>query len=820
MKKYHHLSSWLMRTLLLLLLVSTTVLFGADILTVDELNTLAEMLATKGLNLRHTEFYRDWDPTAKAKTEWNMDILQRGIGAEQKISELREQMAEPAWDRQLKHFAAIAWEEELQAKPGNALAFKNPKALFRYVENAYARIQIQLEGAFAQLSAAEGDSLAAFLYLAMTETEDAESHREYLQKHALPYLEEIDMPYFAPLLQKVDFSSLGAATMAMTQLLQQVSDVSLKLQHPTLYKSKFGLMIIGSDADDHYSAKVFKAMKELPVCLLIDSGGNDIYDFSFATSRRYPLFLQIDHAGDDLYRSQDPAFFAFRGIGLSCDRQGNDLYQLGDFSFAAVCGTQLHIDESGDDNYTGGLFAQGAAIAGISMLLDYKGHDSYRAHAMAQAFASTYGAGILADYEGADCYYLGGKYFHAPLMPNDYRTMGQGMGFGMRPYLAGGLGFLYDQTGNDKYIGGVYAQGVGYWFSTGILIDEGGNDIYNAIYYPQGSGIHMASGILYDAAGNDAYYSRHGPGQGAGHDWSFGMLVDAAGDDAYSIEGGCGLGLTNSLGIFVDKLGNDRYERNYPQNYGYANLARNTGGIGLFLDAGGKDTYSAPEHKDNSAWTKGTYGLARDLELNELPASEAEAPQEQEPPPEPDADIAEIFAAAAEWEVGSAIERVRAARQILNDRAAEAQSYIIEHKLANTSALEYRALEAFTRANQDFSDVLLNYVSDPDSLKAKTAISLLAGEHDLRLLPHLAEHLSAGRYLATCISSLGSLDDPHSLWLLKRYQNQSNERLRFLVVRALSRHKSEAAKNALTYFQDDESFLIQALIRNLPKEEP
>jgi len=33
-------------------------------------------------------------------------------------------------------------------------------------------------------------------------------------------------------------------------------------------------------------------------------------------------------------------------------------------------------------------------------------------------------------------------------------------------------------------------------------------------------------------------------------------------------------------------------------------------------------------------------------------------------------------------------------------------------------------------------------------------------------------------------------------------------------------HKSEAAKTALESFANDESFLIQALIRNLPKEKP
>jgi hypothetical protein len=820
MKFYHYFSYLLMVLLTLILGLSAGLLYAYDLFSIEELNTLSEMLATQGLNLRHSEFYRDWDPSTQAKNSWHMDVLQKGIGAEAHIADLRELMAEKDWDVMLSHFAGIAWEEQLLAKTAKPLDFKNPKALFRYVESSFSRIQKDLETALAQLSDPEADSLAAFLLLAMTESEDAESYRDYLASRQLPYLEEIDIKQFIPLLQKVDFAHLGAATLAMSQLYHQISQYRPKIKNTTIYQSKYGLMIMGSSTDDRYTPATFKALTDTPVCLLIEPDGDDIYEFSLATSRDHPFYLHIDHSGDDLYRSQEPAFFAFGGIGLSADRSGNDIYQLADFCFAAVLGTQLHIDASGDDVYVGGLFAQGAAIAGLSLLIDQGGNDSYRAHAMAQAFASTCAAGILADYDGADTYYLGGKYYHAPLMPDDYRTMGQGMGFGLRPHLAGGLGFLYDKAGNDKYLGGIYAQGVGYWYATGILIDEGGNDIYNAIYYPQGSGIHLASGILYDHEGNDAYYSRHGPGQGAGHDWGFGMLIDAAGNDAYSIEGGNGLGLTNSLGIFLDKQGNDRYERNNPQNYGNANLARSTGGIGLFLDAGGEDSYPDTLKANNSEWTKGKYGFGRDLELNAAHPQEDQATQAQDPAPAADADIAEIFAAAAEWEVGSAVQRVRTARQILIDRAPESTAYILEHKLANTSGLEYRALEAFTKANADFPDLLLDFVSDSDSLKAKTAISLLADVKDLRLLPYLEQHLNAGRYLATCLSVLGYLDDPHSLWLLQRHQNQDNERLRFLVVRALSRHKSEAAKTALESFTDDESFLIQALIRNLPKEQP
>ena len=820
MKLYHPLSHGLYVLFALAILLSAGFLNAGEILSAQEMDALSSLLAEQDLNLGHTEFYRDWDPYTKAKTKWHMNILQKGLGANPQLEELRELMAVKDWDAMLRHFAGVAWELDPAIKTAKVLDFKNPKALFRYVEAAYDKFSEDFEASFAGLSASEADSLSAFLFLVMSESENEADYRKYLEKNKLPFLEEIDIEYYIPLLEKLDFARLGQAMMSMRALYIQISGYRPLRKKATLYKSKYGLMIIGSKGTDHYSPSTIKALQDMPVCLLIEPAGNDIYELGLSTGRNHPFLLHIDHQGDDVYRSQEPCFFAFRGIALSSDLQGDDIYQLGDFSMAAVLGVQMHIDASGDDTYRGGLFSQGAGIAGLSLLIDEAGNDAYSAHACAQAFGSTYGVGVLADYAGADTYYLGGKYLHAPLMPNDYRTMGQGMGYGMRPYLAGGLGFIYDQAGNDKYLGGVYAQGVGYWYSTGVLIDEGGNDVYNAIYYPQGSGIHMASGILYDNAGDDAYYSRHGPGQGAGHDWSFGMLIDSAGNDAYSIEGGGGVGLTNSLGVFVDKSGNDRYERKNAQNYGSANFSRNTGGIGLFLDAGGEDSYPAEDIENNSSWTKGKYGLGQDLELNALPEQKEEVKYEQDPAPASDAPIKEIFAAASEWEVGSSVDRVRAARQILNERPQEAAPYILEHKLANNSGLEYRTLEAFTTANTDFRDLLLTHVNDPDSLKAKTAISLLAGEKDLRLLPYIEQHLGAERYLATCISVLGNLDDPRSLELLQAHQNQDNERLRFLVVRALSMHSSEAAKIALESFRTDESFLIQALIRNLPKEKP
>jgi hypothetical protein len=160
--------------------------------------------------------------------------------------------------------------------------------------------------------------------------------------------------------------------------------------------------------------------------------------------------------------------------------------------------------------------------------------------------------------------------------------------------------------------------------------------------------------------------------------------------------------------------------------------------------------------RDNHNWQKGTYGFGRDIDLYELaeaaPAETAASPDD--PAPADDEAIDKIFAAASEWEVGSAINRVKVARQLMLSRASAASPYILEHKLNGKSGLIYRALEFMAKSSPDFLSQLFNYVNDPDSLKAKTSISLLATMEQQELLPYLQSHLEAQRYIPACISAL------------------------------------------------------------------
>lgn len=793
-------------------------LYAEKILSENELEQFSEMLAQEGFTLQHAAFCRDWDPSTLAKSEWHLQVLEGGFSAVEILEDLQEKMRKRDESSLPRFLGDIAAENGFYSLSLSPPEIRNSRELFTYVELSFDAINSMYEKAFSHLSVSARDSLSAFMMQVMLEAEDAADYQEYFARRGLPWEEEPDIQAYAAMIDDLDLGALNAATEAMICLRDFLADFELFNQESLSYKSKYGTMILGSPGNDTYDQTSFPQISQDPICFILDPAGEDIYPTALHTSASHPLLMVIDKSGDDLYSCREPSFFAQQGVFISADYAGNDLYHLADFSFSAILGSMWHLDTEGDDIYKGGVFAQAAAIAGLACLQDVMGNDSYHAGSLAQAFASAKASALLADYSGADSYYLGGRYFHAPLMPNDYRTMGQGMGFGIRPYLAGGLGLLYDADGSDKYIGGVYAQGVGYWYATGILMDEAGNDVYNAVYYPQGSGIHLASGILYDREGNDCYYSRNGPGQGAGHDYGFGMLIDGSGDDAYSIHGGNGLGLSNSLGIFADLEGKDRYERSEAQNYGNAAFARNTGGLGLFLDAGGEDSYPDSLKSNNNDWQKGSYGFGRDVALNETADPEPDKDEEQLPAPAADAPIAEIFAAASEWEVGNAIHRVRTAREYMLQRADEARSYILEQKMDTESGLEFRALQALCKEDETFRDLLLEQSSAPDSLKAKNSIALLAGMRDERLLPIIENYLKQDMYLVACLSALANIDDPKSLVLLSNYRDLESERLRFLVARSISMHSSAQARDYIEEFREDPSFLIQALIRNLPKE--
>ncbi len=353
--------------------------------------------------------------------------------------------------------------------------------------------------------------------------------------------------------------------------------------------------------------------------VIIDLGGNDRYLAREASGINQPQVLVDLGEGDDFYSTKESFAFgsAVAGLAYMYDDGGNDTYRAGSYSMgSALLGYSFFQERGGNDIYDGDVHTEGAGTFGVCVFVDEGGNDSYNAVLYSQAFGSVWAYGMLADLGGNDRYYAGGKFLHQPLYNDFYQSLSQGFGFGWRGTSSGGIALLYDESGNDFYETEIYGQGSSYWYALGMLVDDEGNDFYSSVHYSQGAGIHLSVGGLIDRAGKDSYSCHYGPAQGTAHDLAVGVLVDYSGEDWYISNGvGQGSGWTNSFGLLLDKGGDDAYMgKGLGYNQGMANETRGFGGIGLFLDLGGKDVYNkgAPPNNDK-LWHQGRWGIGRDL---------------------------------------------------------------------------------------------------------------------------------------------------------------------------------------------------------------
>jgi HEAT repeat protein len=483
--------------------------------------------------------------------------------------------------------------------------------------------------------------------------------------------------------------------------------------------------------------------------LVLDLGGNDTWTRGASASvlLRHPVSVCIDLAGNDRCVGREDLSFgaALGGVAIHWDGGGDDLYDAGHASLGAgICGVGVFVDEGGDDVYRCRDFGIGAGAFGIGVFLDKGGNDLYHCDLHGEGFASTRGCGVLVDTAGNDVYDAGGVHVHAPLYSDRHQSLSQGFSIGMRPDASGGVGVLVDLKGNDRYAADIYGQGASYWYSLGILVDDDGNDTYALGQYGQGAGIHLSAGILLDRAGSDLYYLKNGVGMGGAHDFAVGMLVDRGGDDYYAGSGGTqGGALTNSVAILLDGGGNDGYAAVQEGAQGYASPARGTGGIGLLLDAGGKDVHTERE-RDGAAWTKELLGAGLDEPsppweggvgdpgtTSMTPEKAKEVVDRDGTVPGPDGrpvdDIEKLWAIACRWEVGDERIVVPVARERLVALGKPALDKALE-RVGDRHGLEFRACESVF-AKFPAGEVVPRLVErsrDPDPFVRRRSVSALA----------------------------------------------------------------------------------------------
>jgi hypothetical protein len=618
--------------------------------------------------------------------------------------------------------------------------------------------------------------------------------------------------------RKVDFGKIIQSGVLIVKIAQAVPELINSLRDsklPLRFESNFGALVIGSRGDDKYENIPF----------VIDPGGDDKYvncggGLGLIDESGGISFI-IDISGDDSYSGEEIISIAsgLFGAALIFDFAGDDIYRSSHYSIGCgYLGFGFLKDYAGDDVYRGGIFSLGVGNFGIGVLLDLKGNDFYYTSCYGEGFGSTKGFGLLSDMQGSDVYYAGGKYSDAPLNPGSYNSMSQGFAMGIRPDYGGGIGFLYDKSGNDFYNADVYAQGASYWCSAGFLIDEDGQDRYIATEYAQGAGIHLSYGYLSDLKGDDHYFSKMGPSQGEGHDLACGILIDSSGNDWYSVSGGLGVGLTNSFGLFADLSGSDVYNITEKLGIGEATYARGFSGLGIFMDLKGNDFYPFGRGEDESYWINGDYGIGFDKNSDVV----EEIPQKKIPDFSQML-IDEVFDIASEWGVGDNKNRVEEARAELSRRGRAALDYIFARKINTKRGLELRAIEKTLKGIEDsllVEEYLSSNINHPEK-RARKNVFVLIGKLEMESLSDslvsVLNRKGTEDFRRAIVYAMGKLKEKRALNKIISFLEE-DEPLKLVSIKALGEINDVNTIDALFPLVNSESVTIRsAAIRSLAK---
>lgn len=384
-----------------------------------------------------------------------------------------------------------------------------------------------------------------------------------------------------------------------------------------------GYVVIGGPGVNRYNMDRIYAV--------IDVGGNDLYEWTDAVPPETQTIVDLD--GDDQYHAHSGGPGAgWLGVSVLLDVSGSDQYRsaLGGCGTGAL-GFGFLFDNSGADSYRCAAWSAGAGLYGAGVLVDLgEEADVYDSEVFSQGAGGPRGMGILIDAGGGDFYRANGPVQSAYDTAGSFMAFSQGVGVGIRPYDSGGVGILLDFGGDDRYEGGEFSQGGGYFWGVGLLYDATGDDLYFGNRYAQGFAAHQAFGMLYDLSGDDVYWAMAAAGQGAAWDQSIAALFEGGGNDVYRAQTlSQGAAAQQSRALLRDAAGDDVYwssGRNtqgaagdnayhfQPQNPVYS--------LGVLVDETGDDRYTSGLVNGETLLRRntkapnglGVAGIARDLQ--------------------------------------------------------------------------------------------------------------------------------------------------------------------------------------------------------------
>jgi hypothetical protein len=456
-----------------------------------------------------------------------------------------------------------------------------------FIESTLLKTQKIVDGAFVNLEKNEKEFLV----------NNAENLVMRFMDHL--YLHEDDFSgrrkdfyRLAELLEKVDVSKFSLAMAFFQSKLNKEYFLKMKRDLEKLSNKEIvatrttplGLIVIAGVGDNDHSNLAHEN-----TALIVDLGGNDLYSENVGSI--------VDLSGNDVYESSKAWTLGSAKMKASflMDFEGNDTYVCENACLgASLLGAAYFADFAGIDSYKSANLSQASSFAGVSTFIDFVGDDTYQAQLLSQGVGIAGGQAVLADLSGDD------SYKSITEQPSSYGDVGQfeswsqGVGVGLRYYVSGGVGILYDRSGADKFEAGTFSQGGGYYYGWGALISDGAeNDSYKGMRYSQGFAAHSGVGSFLEMGGNDTYSSPSVVGEGVAWDMALALFEDRAGDDTYKTCTFClGAAAQSSFAFFLDFAGKDKYEGgDLPAADPLPGEYHGGKSFGFFLDEGGQPDY-------------------------------------------------------------------------------------------------------------------------------------------------------------------------------------------------------------------------------------
>ena len=253
----------------------------------------------------------------------------------------------------------------------------------------------------------------------------------------------------------------------------------------------------------------------------------------------------IDVAGDDSYRGDTGLLgCGLFGTGTHADLAGNDEYRIlhKSLGYGGTYGAGIAVNLGGNDRYLADVknvkyswFDDFGTQLNLSL-----GFGFGRRADMSDGHSWAGGLGMLVDGGGGDDFYQCGIY-----------------GIGSAYWYA--VGICHDDGGNDEYISDSYSIASPPHFAVGIVIDEAGNDVWRGKSSRAcGFGRDFSIGWFEDGAGDDIYICGDSA-FGIGNLNSLSVCWDKSGNDTW-------IARSNSFG--QPYMESEKAIRDYPVNCG------------------------------------------------------------------------------------------------------------------------------------------------------------------------------------------------------------------------------------------------------------